>query len=266
MSDQPSTSPLGGTTPPKVSESERARRLDFMHYVMNDAEPWHREHLGRLYADWDRYNEAYFGGVMVPAHILLSEPSNPRRLGDCGTVSGFGAKSQIRIRPSLLTGTHPCIRPAASIEGRYLLVTDILLHEMIHQYHQEITGIREESYHGHGPAFQAECNRIGKLLGLAPVRVSKKRGPDKNLPSCSYWPDVVRPADYYLGAYGPPARVAKRSVSIPSDPDRRRDAFARLLSADDARAWIADLVAVFDLDDSLPRIVPISRDISQEVA
>jgi len=249
-----------------VSEYEKARRLDFMNFVMNDAEPWHREHLGRLYADWNRYNETYFAGVMVPPHILLNEPSNPRRLGDCGTVSGFGAKSQIRLRPSLLEGTHPKIRPAASIEGRYLLVTDILLHEMIHQYHQEITGIREESYHGHGPAFQAECNRIGELLDLPPVRDCKARGPQRDLESCSYWPHAIRPADYYLGAYGPPARVAKRSVSIPSDPDRRRDAFAQLLTVSDAREWIADLVNVFDLDNSLLRIVPTNGDVSQEVA
>jgi hypothetical protein len=31
----------------------------------------------------------------------------------------------------------------------------------------------------------------------------KKRGPDKDLPSCAQWPHNVRPAGFYLGAYKP---------------------------------------------------------------
>ena len=44
------------------------------------------------------------------------------------------------------------------------------------------------------------CNRIGAKLGLPPVRTSKARGKDKDLPSCAYWPEDVRPDDYYQGA------------------------------------------------------------------
>jgi len=67
----------------------------------------------------------------------------------------------------------------------------------------EITGQNEDSYHGHGPAFAQVCNVMGQALGLPPVRSMKKRGKDKDLPSCAHWPLNVRPRDYYGGAYKP---------------------------------------------------------------
>ncbi len=36
----------------------------------------------------------------------------------------------------------------------------------------------------------------------------KKRGKDKDLPSCAQWPLNVRPRDYYLGAYKPHDQAA----------------------------------------------------------
>ena len=82
-------------------------RRAFREYVLNEAEPWHRQHLARLYALWDQWNERFYRAALEPPYLLLAEPSNPRRLGDCALWSGFGGRSQIRIRPSLLTGTHP---------------------------------------------------------------------------------------------------------------------------------------------------------------
>src|SRR5829696_8026828 len=99
-------------------------------------------------------------------------------------------REQIRLRPSLLTGTHP--RVNGSAEGRFLFVADVLLHEMIHQWQQEVSGETDEAWHGHGPAFRDKANEIGARLGLGIVRTSKKRGKDADLPSCSYWPHVVR--------------------------------------------------------------------------
>src|SRR5262249_34220896 len=156
--------PLVDTVPPDA----RLHREDFRRYVLEKAEPWHREHLGRLYTLWDGWNAAYFGGQLVCPYILLNEPSNPKRLGDCAPVSGFGGKSQIRLRPSLLVGTHPACNEDSCDEGRFLFVADILLHEMIHQWQQEVTGDREYAYHGHGPKFRDKCNEIGTDLGLAP--------------------------------------------------------------------------------------------------
>ena len=79
-------------------------RLDF---VLDQAEAWHRQHLGRLYALWDTWNAAYFAGQLVPPYVLLTPPESPRALGDCASISSFGGRCQIRVRPSLLLGTHP---------------------------------------------------------------------------------------------------------------------------------------------------------------
>jgi predicted SprT family Zn-dependent metalloprotease len=110
----------------------------------------------------------------------VSEPSNPRRFGDCGSVSGFGGLSQIRLRPSLFR------------KRGYDFVQDVLLHEMIHQWQQEVTGEREDQYFGHGPTFRDKANEIGAVLGLGRVRGSKKRGPDADRPNCCRWPHCVR--------------------------------------------------------------------------
>jgi hypothetical protein len=79
-------------------------------------------------------------------------------------------------------------------------VEDVLLHESVHQYCDEVLHTSEKSYKGHGPVFANECTRIGELLGLPPVRPAKARGPNKDMPSCADWPHNVRPREYYLGA------------------------------------------------------------------
>ena len=143
----------------------------------------------------------FFGGAMVVPYILLAEPSNPRRLGDCGPVSGFGGRLQIRLRPSLLRGTHPTWRDRERSEPvRVRFVEDVLLHEMIHQWQQEVTGKTEAPYHGHGPGFRDQANAIGAVLGLSPVRTGKARGKDRDLPSCSQWPHCVRSEAHYDAA------------------------------------------------------------------
>jgi hypothetical protein len=163
--------------------------------------------------------------TLVPPYVLLTPPESPRALGDCANISSFGGRCQIRVRPSLLTGTHPHVRPGDPYaEGRFRIVADVLLHESIHQYHMEITGRNEDSYHGHGPAFALTCNQIGQLLGLPPVRSMKKRGPDKDLPSCAQWPLNVRPHDYYLGAAGDAEPAGDQA-----DPTGASDPLAALL-------------------------------------
>jgi hypothetical protein len=233
--------PVPSTRDRSPSDEERERRQEFVRFALHDAEPWHREHLGRLYADWAEYNATYFGGLLVPPYILLAEPSSPRRYGDFGTVSAWGARSQIRLRPSLLTGKHPDINAAAPDEGRYRFVTDILLHEMLHQFAQEVTGLQDKSYHGHGPAFRDECNRIGAMLGLPPVRICKKRGKAKDLPSCSQWPHNVRPGDWYMGAYTPPRDIEDDAPSdeiliVPANPLQMASLLRALLTPADLDA------------------------------
>jgi hypothetical protein len=188
----------------RLTEADVAHREAFWAYVLDQAEPWHREHLTRLYRLWEDANAKWYDGVLVAPILLLAEPSTPKVYGACGPVSGYGARSQIRIRPSLLRGTHPHIRHAG--EGANRFVDDVLVHEQIHQWQQEVLGDDEDAYHGHGPKFRDQANRIGADLGLGRVRTMKRRGPDKDLPSCAQWPHCVRPADHYLGAYVPGTR------------------------------------------------------------
>jgi hypothetical protein len=206
-----------------------AHRRAFRDFVVAEAEGWMRPHLLRLFDLWQRWNEEYYDGVLEPPYILLDEPSTPQRYGDCSPVSGFGGRSEIRIRPSLLTGTHPHMRGPAA--GRFRFVADVLLHEQIHQYHQEVTGSGDDGYHGHGPAFRDTANQIGARLGLPRVRTCKRRGPDRDLPSCSQWPHDVRPDGFYLGAYVLPKRsrlAGTLVVTLEGDPEAVAD---RLIGA-----------------------------------
>jgi len=107
-------------------------------------------------------------------------------------------------------------------------VADVLLHETVHQYHQEVTGEAEESYKGHGPAFRDTCNELGEQLGLPTVRVAKARGLEKDLPSCAHWPHNVRPTGYY-----------KEAFITPEDQDRAGDIDAEAEA--DRRATQANL-------------------------
>ncbi len=189
--DTPKVTPLPAQD---IAFREQMRR-----YILEHSEPWHREHLGHLGRLWEQWNIEHFAAAMVIPTILLSNPTNPRRLGQCGPISGFGCRSEIIIRPSLLVWTHPLVKAGAEYaRGRSLFVADVLLHEMIHQWQQEVTGKTEDGNHGHGPGFRDKANEIGAKLGLPKVRTNQKRGKDKDLPSCSQWPH--RPDGFYLGA------------------------------------------------------------------
>ena len=213
-----SLSPLAGTQ--HLENEDLDHRAAFVDYVLEHAEEWHRAHLTRLYMLWEDWNGEHFDSQLWPPYIELLEPPAPTVYGSCAPVSGFGGKLGIRLRPSLLTGTHPHMRHGlCHEEGRVLFVADVLLHEMIHQWQQEVSGDTDEGYHGHGPAFRDKANEIGAKLGLGQTRTSKKRGKDKALPSCSQWPHNVRPEGYYLGAYVPARRDTPRSVAVPTNLD-----------------------------------------------
>ena len=194
----------------RLSDTDVAHREAFRAYVLDQAEPWHRRHLTRLYQVWEDANAKWYDSALVPPILLLAEPGEPKRYGQCSAVSSYGARSEIRIRPSLLAGTHPHIRHPG--EGADRFADDVLLHEQIHQWQQETLGVDEDGWHGHGPTFRDQANQIGAALGIAAVRTSKRRGPDKDLPSCAQWPHCARPPDHYLGAYHVPASRDRLSV------------------------------------------------------
>jgi hypothetical protein len=176
-----------------------------MEYVIGRAADWHREHLGHLYGCWVQWNDLYFDGRLVAPYLLLAAPGWSKALGDFARTSCFGGKGQIRIRPSLIDGTHPHLRPGPEYAGgRRRFVEDVGLHETVHLWAEEFLHAPERGYKGHGPVFAGECNRIGQALGLGPVRQAKARGANAQLPSCAQWPHNVRPEGYYLGALAPP--------------------------------------------------------------
>src|SRR6266542_2938112 len=157
----------------RLSDTDVAHREAFRAYVLDQAEPWHRKHLTRLYQVWEDANAKWYDSALIPPILLLAGP-------------------------------HPHIRHGG--EGANRFADDVLLHEQIHQWQQEITGQLEDSYHGHGPTFRDKANQIGAALGIAPVRTKHIRADSKELRPCAQWPHCVRPADHYLGAYVPARR------------------------------------------------------------
>ena len=202
-------------------------REDFKEFVLSEAKPWYREHLGRLYQLWEEWNRDFFDSAFSASpYITFGTPSFSRAYGNYGRISDFGGVAQIRIRRSLLAGTHPDTK-AMTEEGRKRFVEDVLLHEMIHQYQHEILNEHERSYKGHGPTFRDKANEISEKLGLGKARVAKKRGKDSQLPSCAHWPHNVRPEGYYGRAYEePPGRTSvvdsleQKILSLPSGTRR----------------------------------------------
>lgn len=195
-----------GTFADNVKDPAVAHREQCWDFILKDAEAWHREHLTKLARLWDHWSIEFFDSAFkARPHILLASTCHPDAYGDYARTGGWGGKAQIRIRKSLLRGTHPHVRKGEEFaKGRFLFVADVLLHECIHQYQHEVLEIeRSNSYVAHGPTFRDMANQIGEKLALPPVRASRNRGKDADLPSCAQWPHCVRPEGYYLGAYVP---------------------------------------------------------------
>jgi hypothetical protein len=180
-----------------------------------------------LYDRWEEWNGEFFGERLTPPLIQLAEPSQTHCYGDCAPRSGLaGIRSRIRLRPSILRGTPLGLKGGnGHPEGCRRFLEDVLLHEMVHQYHQEITGENDSSYSGHGPAFSATVNEISPKLGLPTVgKTCKKRDhSERGLASPSYWPHDVRNPDHYLGAFVP------SSTDKPTDEERLGGEVSRLV-------------------------------------
>src|SRR3954462_12278975 len=71
----------------------------------------------------------------LPAALLILAPKSPSAEGDYTPYSGWGSKSQLRLRPSLFDASHPHLlngsRDPQGLE-RYWL--DVALHKVVHQY------------------------------------------------------------------------------------------------------------------------------------
>jgi hypothetical protein len=203
-------------TAAEIPEPVRTHRADYWQWVEQHAAEPERGRLLALRDQWHAVNARHFGGALLLPYITLTEPSAPSIYGQTCPVSSWGSRLEIRLRPSLLAGTHPRVRPEESYAaGRFAFVADVLLHEMIHQWQQEATGEQEPGYRGHGPSFARKATEIGAALGLPPVRTCKRRGPDAELPSCARWPHNVRPVERYCGAYRPRFRIPASGDTCP---------------------------------------------------
>ena len=186
--------------------------------------------MSRFQVLFNEWNTLYFGNKLQTPYVRISMPTTPRAYGTYRERSGEGGTSEIDLRPSLLEGTHPHLQIGPEFTaGRLLFIEDVLLHEVIHLWQREGDGEVENSYRGHGPTFRDKCNEIGEALRLTPVGTKHQR----KLPNCAHWPQIVRPEEYYLGAFLPPS--SKKTV-----PDNG-DAFF-VLTVDEWKELMALLV------------------------
>jgi hypothetical protein len=148
---------------------------------------------------WRDANERWFGGRLTPVPIIADFTM---RGGLMGTY-GFDR----RTRRKVITVNGRLLKNLDE-PGPHLLATDVLLHEMVHQYIDTCTWNDEPS---HGPLFTAMCNKIGAQLSLGEVTWRKPRGREGSL--SRYWP--VRPE----GAYGCPIPVTETRNTASKEND-----------------------------------------------
>jgi hypothetical protein len=218
--------------PRELPAAVAEHRAEYWSWVNKHADTAMRDTLIGLRDHWQASNAAFFDGRMLLPYITLTEPSAPRIYGQCCPQSSWGSRLEIRLRPSLLDGTHPHLKaptvPAeiegcitidreAWDEGRAVFVRDVLLHEMIHQHVMEHEPfVNESAYHGHGPVFTEHANRIGAQLGLPEVKVRNRKGSAPG-PKAAQWPHCVAPPHRYLDVYHPTCRLTAKGVGIPAE-------------------------------------------------
>ena len=191
-----------------IADPVLTHRADYWTWVELHAVPAMRDKLIRLRDHWHEVNVKHFDGAMVLPYITLTTPSKPSIYGQCCPVSSWGSRLEIKLRPSLVDGTHPHV--SGDSEGCWRFLLDVLTHEAIHQWQMEITGSVEDSYHGHGPTFTAKANAIGATLGLPEVVVKNRGG--TRVPKAAQWPHCARPVEYYLDAYHPDVPTVRDTV------------------------------------------------------
>jgi len=151
-----------------------------------------------LAAYWREANERWFGGELTPVPIVTDYTMPPTLLGTYG-LGKRTWKPVITINPQLLENL---VDP-----GPCLLTTDVLLHEMVHQYIATRTDADEPS---HGPTFTAMCNKIGAQLGLCDVTQRKPRGRAGRV--SRHWP--VRPEEAYGSDSPRYTTLVRRSIIV----------------------------------------------------
>ncbi len=100
--------------------------------------------LGAVSREWVNLNHDRFRGALrAPVFGLMGRPDE--RGGNLGLWSSLGRSIQLDR--------------AFVAQSPWTAVREVLLHEMAHQFVDEVYHVREES--PHGPTFQAVCGRFG---------------------------------------------------------------------------------------------------------
>ena len=191
-----------------------------------------------LYQAAQAFNAELFEGALLPLFVEITPPGSMRALADYRMRTHEGVDSHIRIG-------HRVLERGA----RFTL--DVLLHEMVHAYCTELLGVdendkTERAYDWHGPKFTAQCNRIGRKLGLGEVFAKGRGGPKS-----SQGPMSVRPAGYYgeptatepKGDEGTEPSEPKAPPTV-DDQEKIRKQLARLLAKADRATLEAVAIVV----------------------
>lgn len=184
---------MSNTTAP--SDNETSLRKQIFDYAISQADGPYKEFIPLLSQAWQEFNDRYFDGSLTPAFIAITAPKVSKAYADCSLWSSYGGKHQIRIKETVIEGTHNDFNPNHAIENRLLFILDVLLHEQIHQFLFEIKEDYSKAHKRHGGNYPVIANQIGDQLGLP--HVVERTRKDKSLPISSQWPICVRPAGYY---------------------------------------------------------------------
>ena len=226
-----------------------------------------KEFQRKLYEHYEKCKVEFFPDTALPTPIIeLTPPSSAKAWGEFLPQSQSGIESKINLRPTILTGEHPKVSGLEEHAfGRQLLMYDILVQQMLRMFCVEVLKEPENSFHGHGPRFRDECNSVGQILGLSQVRTGKKRGRDKELPSCANWPYIVRPEGYFQGAW--PLLTSRRTKVIhqsiqqqPLPEDEKNNPNFYIPEA--YHKWMKNLVELFGADEALKVIFYGGKEVS----
>lgn len=194
-----------------------------------------------LYTAFEKFNAQFFGGNLGAPLVLITNAKSARTLGDYIARDVHGLESRIRIAPK-------------AVDRGVLFCLDVLLHEMVHAWQEEIEEDGEGGYRGHGPKFAAKCTEIGAVLGLGAVGVKGRDG----LPDCKSWPMNVRPEGYYPEEFKAPKRQKKeKTPAEPSEPSEPSED-----SGFDVMATVERLLSSCDLEE----LQTIAAMFEQEIA
>jgi hypothetical protein len=193
-------------TTPTTPAEERLQSWEFAG-TYSDPEYCLREAVLERY--WETDNNDLFDGRLEVPHLGFGR-TGPRDIVDVSRLTPSGGQLQILLNPGLIFGESTRAQrvnrkwvqrdwdPAGSPDqGIARFIRDSLRKAMCRQACIELGYEDPPSYRGYGPAFVAEANRVGLLLGLSPVAVDARRASTADQPLARGWPHIVRGRDYY---------------------------------------------------------------------